>query len=212
MPRVPQLRSPLLPSPVTSARCFQKGYLVRIYRAWTLFLILSRCSSTAHPADTRPHSRTTLAYEPITHTSFIDSTHAIYREADHAPTCAYHLLSFPSCPLGSHNITPSHCSFPDGALNPPSSSPPPYPRRHVFVASIAVSTSGHYFSSSSKHHPRSIIICPRQTTGPSFSPSMSGTCTTPTTRNATPTQVTLTSTIANATTTMIPPNVAWPLS
>jgi len=101
--RVPQLRSPLLPSPVTGARCFQKGYLVRTYRAWTLFLILSICSSTAHPADTRPHSRTTLAYEPITHTSFINSTHAIYREADHAPTCAYRLLSFPSCPLGSHN-------------------------------------------------------------------------------------------------------------
>jgi len=42
MPRVPELQSLLLPSPVsTSARCFQNGYLVRIYRTWSLFLIVS---------------------------------------------------------------------------------------------------------------------------------------------------------------------------
>ena len=137
MPQVPQLRS--LPSPVTaSARCFQKGYLVRIYRAWSLFFILSMCPSTVHLDDTRPHSPPTLPYESITHTSFIGSTHAIYREADHAPTCVYRLLSFPICQLGSHNIMPSHCSFPDDSLNPPSSWLPPYPRRHVFVAGIAL--------------------------------------------------------------------------
>jgi len=87
-------------------------------------------SSAVYLADTRPHSPTTLAYEPITHTSFIGSTHTIYREADHALTCAYRLLSLPMYPLGSHSFTPSHYSFPDGALDPPSSSPPPYPRRH----------------------------------------------------------------------------------
>jgi len=104
--------------------------------------------------------------------------------------------------------------FPDDALNPPSSSPPPYPRRHVFVAGIAVSTSGHHFSSSCKHHPPSTIICPRQTTGPSYSPSTPSMCTTPATRSATatPTQVIFTSTIANVATTMTPPGVARPLS
>jgi len=39
-----------------------------------------------------------LAYEFITHTSFIGNTHAIYREAGQAPT------SFPICQLGSHSI------------------------------------------------------------------------------------------------------------
>ena len=122
------------------------------------------CSSAVHLADTRPHSPTTVAYESITHTSFIGSTYAIYREADHAPTFAY-------CPLHSSFINLAHIAsrfliafFPNDALNPPSSSPPPHPRRHVLVAGIAVSTTGHYSSSSSKHHPRSIIICPRQTT------------------------------------------------
>ena len=93
------------------ARCFQNGYMVRIYRAWSLFLILSMCSSTVHLADTGPHSPTALAYESIAHTSFIDNTHAIYGEAGHAPTCAYYLLSFPICLLGSHTITLSHCYF-----------------------------------------------------------------------------------------------------
>jgi len=102
--------------------------------------------------------------------------------------------------------------LPDDALNPPSSSPPPYPRRHVFMAGIAMSPSGYHFSSSSKHHPRSIIVCLRQTTGPSYSPSTSSTCTTPATRNATPTQVTFTSTIANVHTTMTPSGVTRPMS
>jgi len=70
------------------------------------------------------------------------SLHTICREAGHAPTCAYCLLSFPICPLGSNLITPSHCFFLDDALNPPSSSPPPHPHRHVFAAGIAVSTPG----------------------------------------------------------------------
>jgi len=73
--------------------------------------------------------------------------------------------------------------FPDDALNPPSSSPPPRSRQHIYVAGIALSTSGRHFSSSSKHHPRSIIIRPRQTKGPSYSPSTSSTRTTPATSN-----------------------------
>jgi len=55
------------------------------------------CSSAVHLADTRPHSPTTLAHESI--------IHSIYSEADHAPTCAYHIFPFPIWQLGSHNIT-----------------------------------------------------------------------------------------------------------
>jgi len=188
-----QLRSPLLPCPVTPVPGVSKTViLVRFYR---LLITLSMCSLTVHLADTRPHSRTTLTYEPITHTSFIGGAHAIYREADHGLPCAYRLLSFSVCPHGSHNVTLLIVLFLDGALNPPSSSPPPYPRRHVLAT-------------------RSIIICPRQTIGSSYSLSTPSTCTTLATRSATttPTQVTLTCTIANAATTMTPSGVARPLS
>jgi hypothetical protein len=113
MSRVPPLRSLLPPRPAaTHARCFQKGYLVRIHRTYFLFLILSMRPSTVHLADTRPHSPSTLTYEPITHTSIIGSIHAIYGEVDYAPKCAYRLLSYPICQLGSHNVTLSHCLFP----------------------------------------------------------------------------------------------------
>jgi hypothetical protein len=72
MSQAPQLRSSLPPRPAaTSARCCPKGYLVRIHRTCSLFLILSIRPSTAHLADTRPHSPMTLTYEPITHTSII---------------------------------------------------------------------------------------------------------------------------------------------
>ena len=67
---------------------FQKGYLVRIHRAWSHFLILSMC---IHLADSRPHSLTALAYESITRTIIITSSHAIYGRAGHAPTCVYRL-------------------------------------------------------------------------------------------------------------------------
>ena len=43
------------------------------------------------------HSPTILVYESITCTSIIGSTYAVYDEAYHAPTCAYALLSFPTC-------------------------------------------------------------------------------------------------------------------
>ena len=112
----------LLPRPATtSARCFQKCYSVCIYRAWSLFLILSTCCSTVHFADTRPHSPTTLAYESIIHRSTISNTHTIYRENEHAPTCAYRHLSFPICQLGSHNIALSHCvsTYSGASLNSP---------------------------------------------------------------------------------------------
>jgi len=147
---VPRLRSPLLPSPViTNARCFHKGYLVRIYR---LFLTLSMCSLTVHLADTRPHSPTTVAYESIARTSFIGSTYAIHRKADHLHVrIAFFHSSFVNLAhIASRFLI---AFFPDDTLNPPS------PRRHVLVAGIAVSTTGHHSSSSSKHHPRSIIIC-----------------------------------------------------
>jgi len=42
--------------------------------------------------------------------------------------------------------------IPDDALNPPSSSPPLHPRRHVLVAGIAVSTTDHHSSSSPAVH------------------------------------------------------------
>jgi len=62
----------------TSARCFRNGYLVRFYRASSLLTILSMCSSATHLAGTRPHSRTTLAYESIAHTSTTNSIHGVY--------------------------------------------------------------------------------------------------------------------------------------
>jgi len=83
--------------------------LVCFYRP---LIILSMCSSTTHLADTRPHSCTTLTYESTTHTSFIGSTHNIYREANHALPCGYCLLSFSVCPLGSHNVTCLIALFP----------------------------------------------------------------------------------------------------
>jgi len=161
-PRVPQLRSP--PAPGVSKQVI-----------WCVSIVLGPYSSS-HLCVPRLSvslilDLTALSPSPTgpSPTQASSPTHAIYREADRALTCAYCLLSFPICPLGSHSIAASHCFFfPDDALNPPSSSPPPHPRRHVFIAGIAVSTSGHQFSSSSKHHPRSIIVCLRQTTGPSF--------------------------------------------
>ena len=112
----------LLPRPAnTSARCFQKCYLVCIYRAWSLFLILSTCCPTVHFTHTRPHSPTTLAYESITHRSTTSNTHTIHCENGHAPICAYCHFSFPLCQLGSHNIAPSHCfsTYSDATLNCP---------------------------------------------------------------------------------------------
>ena len=112
----------LLPRPpTTSAQCFQKCYLVCIYRAWSLFLILSTCCSTVHFADTRPHSPTTLAYESIIHRSATSNIHSIYRENRHTPTCAYPHLSFPICQLGSNDIALSHCvsTYSGASLNCP---------------------------------------------------------------------------------------------
>jgi len=158
-PRVPQLRSPLLPS-TTSARCFQNGYLGRTYRAWSLFLILSMCSSTVHLADTRPHIPPTVAHKYITHTSFISNTHATYGEAGHAPTYVYRLLLFPICQLGSHNITFSHRFVHDDALNLPrivaSATSTRIRRRYRCLKPPAV-----IFPLSPQIPP---MICPRQTT------------------------------------------------
>jgi hypothetical protein len=108
------------PAPVTvtaqTSRHQHPVFSKRLFGAYPphLFPIphLIHAPSTVHFADTRPHSLTALAYEPITHTSIIGSTHAIYGEIDHASTCAYRLLSYPICQLGSHNVTLSHCLFP----------------------------------------------------------------------------------------------------
>jgi len=103
---VPQLRSPSLPSPVTtSAQYFQDGYLVRIYRAWSLTLILSMCSSTA---DTRPHIPSTLTYKSITPSATSMLFMAKLLTHRHVSIAFFR---FPFSQLGSHNIMPSHRSF-----------------------------------------------------------------------------------------------------
>jgi len=213
--RVPQFRSPLLPSLVTtSAWCFQKVI-------WCASITLGPYSSS-YLCSPRPSISLTLhpiAVPPSPTSPSPTQAPSIALMLSMAKLIVHRhvliaFLRFPFVNLAHPNITVSHCLSPNVALNPPSSSPSPYPRRHVFVASIAVSTSGHHFSSSSKDHPWSIIICPRQTTGPSYSPSTSSTRITPATCSATvtPTQVTLTSTIASAATTMTPSGVARPLS
>ena len=135
--------------------------LVRTCRAWSLFLIWSMCSSAIHLADTRPHSPTTITYKDSPHTSIIGSSHTIYGEAGYAPTCAYRLLSFPVCQLGSHNIALSHCfsTYPDDALNDPRIiTPATHFHQHPFVACVGVSTTGLHFSSFSKHRPMSTVL------------------------------------------------------
>ena len=153
---------------------------------WSLFLILSMFSSTVHLADTRPHSRTTLVYESSTHTGTITALMLSMAKLIMHRHVRIALFRFPFVNLAHLTSRFLIAFFPDVALNPPSSSPPPRPRRHVFVAGIAVSTSGHHSSSSSKHHPRSIIICPRHMTEPRYSLSTSSTCTTPATRSPQP--------------------------
>jgi len=179
------VRSPVLPSSVTtSAQCFQKGYLVHTHRTWSLFLILSMCPLTVHldliavslsPTSPSPTQAPSTALR-LSMAKLI--THRHVRIA---------FFRFPFCQHDSHSIALLITIFLDDALNPPLPPPPPCPRRHVFVAGIAVSTPGHHFSSVSKHHPRSIIIFPRQTARPSYSPSTPRTCTTSSTRNATAT-------------------------
>jgi hypothetical protein len=48
-----------------------KGYLVRIYHAWSLSLILFVCFPTVRLADTRPNSPTALAYESTAHPYYL---------------------------------------------------------------------------------------------------------------------------------------------
>ena len=99
--RVPQLRSrhcpdqPQQPTPGVS-----KEVIGAWSHSWSLFFLLVSCS---HLAETRPHSPTMVAYQPITHTSIIRSTHTIYSEAGRTPTCAYRLLSLPAVLCG-YNI------------------------------------------------------------------------------------------------------------
>ena len=82
----------LLPRPATtSGRCLQNGYLVRIYRAWSLFLILSVCPSAVHLADTRHHS----------HNPYLQSPHGLPTDSPSTTRSlvrilAIHPLVFPS--------------------------------------------------------------------------------------------------------------------
>jgi len=217
MPRVPQLRPPLLPSPVTtSAQCFQKrlfgAYPPQTVRIPHLIYVLCAprpSSSLTHDLIAVPPPPTSPSPTQAPPTALMLSMAKLIMHR-HVRVAFFR---FPSV-NGSHSIALLIALFLDDALNPPSPPPPPRPCRHVFVAGIAVSTPGHHFSSSSKHHPGSIIIFPRQTTGPSYSSSTQSTCTTPSARNATatPTQITLTSTITNAATTMTPSCVARLLS
>ena len=199
------------PAPVTVTA--QSSHQRRPMFSWCSFIALGPYSSS-YLCSPRPSVSLTLDLIPLSPTS---------PSLTQAPSTA---LMIPMAKLIMHRhvrvaffrfpfVNLAHISrflitfFPDDALNPPSPLPLPYPRRH-----IAVSTSSHLLPSSSKHHPRSILICPRQMAGPSSSPSTQSTCIAPETRSATatPTPVTITSTIANAATTMIPPDVARPLS
>jgi len=160
--QVPQLRSPIL------------GASKKVIRCGPSFLVM--CSSAVHLTETQPHSPPT---------SPIGNTHATYGEADHALTCAYHLLSFPICPL---DIALSHC-FSACSDDPRLSFAAPA-STHSSPVSLCQPPAIIFLLS--KYQPLSDIICPRRTTGSSQSPSKLSACTTPATRNAaaTPTQVT----------------------
>jgi len=116
------------PAPVTVTRCFQKGYSVRS-------IVLGYVLLDVHLTDTRPQSTPTspsLTQAP-------SAAPVPPNEADHALTCAYHLPSFPICPL---DIALSHCfsaCSDDARLR--------CTRVDAFIAGIAVSTSGHHFPS-----------------------------------------------------------------
>jgi len=98
-----------------------------IYRTWSLFVtgLFERpsliCLSVGSIPRTQSHSATTLAYESIPHASTTGSTHAANGGADHAPTCAYRLASFPLAHVADTILRFSHCisTYSNGALNPP---------------------------------------------------------------------------------------------
>jgi len=171
------------------------GVSKRLFGAhlWSLFLILSMFSSTVHLADIRPHSLPPSPTSPPPAKAQASALMlSISKLIMHRHVCIA-FFRFPFVNLAHITYRVLIAVFPNDALI----SPPLYLRRHVIVAGIPVSTSGHHSSSSSKHHRRSIIICPRQTIGPSYLLITPGTCTMPAIRSATatPTLVTFTSTI-----------------
>ena len=184
MSRVPQLRPLLLPS--VSKRLFG-AYLSRL-------VTIPHLLCTVHLADTRPYSPTALAYKSITHANVLGSSHAIYGKADHAPTCAYRLPSFPIVNLAHITLRFLIACLTCTPMTHLTSSPSR--RRRCPVS------TGYYFSCLST----ALDLHFRGTTGPSHSPSTSSICTTPATRSATAsaTQIKPTRTTANAATTMTP--------
>ena len=80
---------------------------LRALRASATHLSLSRLFLSR----TQSHSATTLVYESITHTSTTGSSHAANGGADHAPTCAYRLVSSPPAHFGRYNMAPLSLYF-----------------------------------------------------------------------------------------------------
>ena len=152
------------------------------------FLNLSLCFLTVRLTDIWPHSSTTLAYKSITLTTFIGSTHATFSKAGHTPTCAYRLLSFPVCPLGSQNTAISHCflACPNGALHCHLHYALTLTRIRHWCRCVDLH---HHFSSLAKHC--LAVQFYLSTTQANRRVSTSSICTTPTTRGTTtPLQVT----------------------
>ena len=73
---------------------------MRILCTWSLFVVSATCSSTVHHSFISPSSFLSPSYAPPPSpmspslTSTTGSTYAAHGEADHAPTCAYRLVSF----------------------------------------------------------------------------------------------------------------------
>jgi len=133
------------------ARCFQDGYLVRTYHAWPLFLIVSMCFSTVHLTDAGPHSPTVPRLR-VHHPHKLRRQHPCYLRRSWPCTNMCVLPSFVS--HLSAWLTYHHAFsllFHHGALNLPRIASSPLPRRHAFVAGIAISTPGYHFPSLSKH-------------------------------------------------------------
>jgi len=144
---VPQLRSPVLPT--TSTRCFQK----RLF--WCVSIALGPYSSSylcaPPPSISLVLDLIALPPPPTSPSPTQDSSAApilsITKLVMHRHVrIAFFRFPFVNLAHITSRLLIALCPIqPDDALNPPSSSPPQYPRRNIFVAGIALSTSGHHF-------------------------------------------------------------------